>query len=116
MSIVGDPEFVEKLERKLAKFKKSPDRLNSKDILSDLSHHRQASTFLNNSDETRILEDGVRVPQPNILIQKICPEKIAVTTDELQSLVEKDELGILVDRLQEKDEKKNQNDVDGKKS
>lgn len=114
MSIIGDPEFVEKLEKKLAKFKKSPDRLNSKDILSDLSAHQHrnfadSGQFIN-SDEARVLEDGLRIPPPNILIQKICPEKTALTTDELQPLVEKDELNIYAERLQEKEKDKTQND------
>lgn len=114
MSIIGDPEFVEKLEKKLAKFRKPPEKLNSKDILADFSHRRQNLVFTSGDDDA-VLEGGSRLPEPNILVQKLYPEKVAVASDEIQTLVDKDELGIFVERLFGADEQSKKLDDDASK-
>lgn len=95
-TIVGDPEFVKKLEEKLKKCKKSPENLSSSDILSEIKTHKtDRLDRLVNSSSSFFDEEHIGQPlQYNLVQKKINPEKIALNREELEKLVEKDFLNL----------------------
>lgn len=100
VSIIGDPDFVRKLEEKLNKAKKAPEKLSSSDILSELHQHKSDRLvgLVSHSYPNSVLDEDTRcrlntseILQYNLIQKKLNPEKIALTREELEFLIEKDD-------------------------
>jgi len=88
--ILGDPEYVAKLEAKLAKFKKSSEKLRSSDIISEISHHKSSliNRIATGSEQLDPENSSVsRELKYSELTRRVFPEKVALNTEELQPLV-----------------------------